>query len=74
MLLRTRRCVVGGHTWFRQRDEIGDIGHEDAAFELEFGLAAFVDQLAVGEFVFGFREVDVFAAEEDGVEEVDVVL
>ena len=41
---------------------------------MEFGFAALVDELFGGEFVLGFAEVDVFAAEEDGFEEVDVVL
>lgn len=61
-------------TWLGQRYQIRDVLHEDSALELEFGLAALVDELLVREFVLGFAEVDVFAAEEDGFEEVDVVL
>ena len=62
------------HTWFCQRDQIRDVLHEDATFQLEFGLAALVDELLVGELVLGFAEVDVLAAEQDSFEEVDVVL
>lgn len=61
-------------TWFCEGDEVGDVLHEDAAFELEFRFAAFVDELFVGELVLGFGEVNVLAAEEDGFEEVDMVL
>ena len=62
------------HTWLGQGYQIRDVLHEDPAFQLEFGFAAFVDELFVRELVFGFAEVDVFAAKEDGFEEVDVVL
>ena len=69
-----RLALMAVLTWFCEGDDVSDVLHEDAAFELEFRLAALVDELLVGEFVLRFGEVDVFAAEEDGLEEVDVVL
>jgi hypothetical protein len=66
--------VGGGHTWLGEREEIRHVLHEDAAFKLEFGFAAFIDELFAGQFVLGFREINIFAAEENGFEEVDVVL
>ena len=62
------------HTWLGQGDQICHILHEDAPLELQFWLAAFVHQLLVAELVLGLAKVDVFAAEEDGFEEVDVIL
>jgi len=32
------------HTWFRQGNEISNILHEDATFELKLRLAALVDE------------------------------
>ena len=62
------------HTWFSKADQIRDVLHEDAAFELQLRLAPLVDELFVGEFVLGLAEVDVLAAEQYRFEEVDVVL
>ena len=62
------------HTWFCQRHEIRHILHEDATLELKFRLAALVDERFRGELVLRLAEIDIFAAEEDGLEEVYVVL
>jgi hypothetical protein len=62
------------HTWFCQRHEIRHILHENATFELQLRFAALIHQWFGGELVFRFAEVDVLAAKQDRLEEVDVVL
>lgn len=71
---RTNGKIDPIHTWFGHRDQICDILHEDATLQLQLRLATLVDELLVRELVLGFRKIDVFATEEDSLEEIDVIL
>lgn len=62
------------HTWFCQRHEIRHILHEDATFKLQLRLATLVHEWFGGEFVLRLAEIDVLAAKQYRLKEVDVVL
>ena len=48
--------------------------HKDTTFELKFRLAALVNQRLAFHLVLGLGGINILAAEEDVVEEVDMVL
>lgn len=65
------------HTWTRCRHNVCHIGQEYAALELQTWLALGCDRklfLATHVFRFLFARIDIFAANQDPLEEVDVVL
>jgi len=68
------RHVKSWLTWFLQRDGFGDILHEDAALELQLRLSVFGDERPCRHFVLGLVDVNLLAAEQDHLEEVDLVL
>lgn len=59
-------------TWFALADSVGDILHEYAAFELQFGSTFPVSCLFV--LVLLLLRIHLFAAQQDHLEQVDFVL
>lgn len=65
-------CEV--RTWFCQRNKVSNILHEYAALELKLWLALGIYQSLVRVLVLGLGEINVLAAQQDGFEQIHVIL
>lgn len=66
--------VQVNRTWLLERYCLGHVLHEDAALELQLWLSVLCYQGSRRHFVFWLVDINLFAAEQNHLKEIDFVL